>query len=99
MFIIIYQEYFYLKKNNIIIYQFLTKVKKELLNITTLLHDVGHVPLSHTVEQAMKRFYDKASTPIYNEFLNNIDNKYLTNNTVNESKYITSDTKLHERLA
>jgi HD superfamily phosphohydrolase len=70
--------------------------QKKLLKLTALLHDVGHVPLSHTVEQAMKRFHDQAAAADDSLTMTNTP---PTEDAVDETQYEASDTKLHERLA
>jgi len=68
---------------------FLTPEQKDTLKLTALLHDIGHVPLSHTTEQAMSRFYDSEHQ----------DDSLVVTTQENESPYKEYDTKLHERLA
>jgi HD superfamily phosphohydrolase len=61
---------------------------KDQLKLTALLHDVGHIPLSHTTEQAMSRFYADES-----------QDDSLIGVTNQEKQYDDNGTKLHERLA
>lgn len=35
---------------------------KELLKVSALLHDIGHLPLSHTIELALKRYEKEQET-------------------------------------
>jgi HD superfamily phosphohydrolase len=67
---------------------FLNDKDKTKLKLTALLHDVGHVPLSHTTEQAMSQFY---SDELQDDSLIGIPSQ--------EKQYEDNGTKLHERLA
>ncbi|WAM31024.1 HD domain-containing protein [Caldicellulosiruptor naganoensis] len=72
--------------------------------MSALLHDIGHFPLSHTLETALKKFYEKFEL----KKDENIEKEIVTtsvkdniNHLKNRDKIKTfqSDTKLHEEMA
>lgn len=77
---------------------------KELLKVSALLHDIGHLPLSHTIELALKR-YEKEQETSDNHIFEKQERNTSKSDKENIAKLIqkekntsANDTKLHERL-
>lgn len=86
---------------------------KYKIKLSALLHDIGHLPLSHTIESALEEFEDienessstQDSTPMESEsdFLKNVDKPKVNDEHNNKTKYNKENktlpkVSLHEKL-
>lgn len=74
----------------------LSEHDSDTLKMTALLHDIGHVPLSHTVERAITRYHKK--TLQEPSKADSLITGAVPSLEMSESAYEQADSKLHERL-
>lgn len=80
-------------------YVTLKDADKELLKLSALLHDVGHFPLSHTIERALEKYLEEVTHKADNDYL--IDKDDLINKEKLDSHHTSRNkkgAKLHEQL-
>ncbi len=76
--------------------------EKDDLLLSALLHDIGHLPLSHTVEAALERYekfsYEKIKDEMEDETQKKQIAEGLANNFYSKPEFKRNGTKLHEQL-